>query len=277
MPEVITVGALTLLAERPVAPSRSPLLFVHGLAAAANVFEHYLPFFAALGHPCYALNLRGRAGSRPGTSIGSVAFAEYVDDALEAARAVGALHEATPIVVGHSMGGLVAQQLAARGEVAAAVLISPAPPRGIAVLTWPLISRMARYIGAMLRSRPFVARWEDFRVLVLNGFPVDEQPAAFDRLVPDSGRVARQLAFAGVAVDARAVRCPMLVVGGDADRFVPLAVVRRVAARYGAPLHVAAGRAHMIPLEPGWADTAARIAEWLTANTLPATPLEVHA
>ena len=37
---------------------------------------------------------------------------------------------ATPAVVGHSMGGLIAQRLAERGDVRAAVLVSPAPPQG---------------------------------------------------------------------------------------------------------------------------------------------------
>jgi pimeloyl-ACP methyl ester carboxylesterase len=118
----------------------------------------------------------------------------------------------------------------------------------------------------MLRSRPFVARWKDLRRLVLTGVPETEQGALVDQFVPDSGRAARELALGTVGVDRTRVRCPMLVVGGDADRFVPLAVVRRVAARYRAPLHVAHDHGHLLPLEPGWETTATFIADWIAAH-----------
>jgi pimeloyl-ACP methyl ester carboxylesterase len=156
------------------------------------------------------------------------------------------------------------------------VLVSPAPPRGIPLLTRRLIVAMIPYLGAMLRSRPFVPRWRDLRRLVLTRVPDSEQGTLVDQFVPDSGRAARELALGAVAVDRARVRCPMLVVGGDADQFIPLPVVRRVAARYGAPLHVAHDHAHLLPLEPGWETTATFIADWIAAHA-PAPKPEVIA
>lgn len=267
MAEDIGVGTLKLLAERPADPRRSPILFVHGFLATGWVFHNYLDFFAARGHPSYALHLRGREGSAPGTAIGRASVEDFVADATAAARALG-----QPIVVGHSLGGLVAQKLAEQGDAAAAVLLSPVPPRGIPLLTPRLVATMVRYLGPMLFSRPFVARWEDFRALVLAGIPPREQRELFERFVPDSGRAARQLALAGMAVDRSRVTCPMLVVGGDADRFIPLPIVRRVARRYEAPLHVAHGHAHMLPLEPGWETTARYVAGWIDASVPARSP-----
>ena len=267
MPEVLAVGTLKMLAERPALATRSPVLFVHGFLATGHLFERYLELFAARGHPAYAVHLRGRAGSAPDVDLGRVGVDDFVDDASRVARELG-----RPIVVGHSLGGLVAQKLAERDEVAAAVLLSPAPPRGIPLLTPRLVVAMTRYLGVMLRSRRFVPRWTDLRRLVLTRIPEGEQRALVDQFVPDSGRAARELALGTVAVDRTRVRCPMLVVGGDADHFIPLSVVRRVAARYGAPLHVAHDHAHLLPLEPGWETTATFIADWIATHASVRTP-----
>src|SRR5215212_3990755 len=134
MSESITVGGLTLQAARPTAtiPSRPSILFVPGYFAGAWVFENYLDYFASRGHPSYALNLRGRGGSPlpSGAKLGETSIGDFVADASEVARSLE-----RPIVVGHSMGGLIAQKLAERDEVRAAVLVAPAPPRGISLLT----------------------------------------------------------------------------------------------------------------------------------------------
>jgi pimeloyl-ACP methyl ester carboxylesterase len=161
------------------------------------------------------------------------------------------------------MGGLVAQKLAESGAAAAAVLVSPAPPRGVPLISLRLFARQAKYLPALLRSKAIRVRRADADVIILNRIPEAERPAAFDRFEPDSGRAARDIVLGALAVDARRVRCPMLVLAGDDDRFVPLRVVRRIAAKYGAPLRVMPGRAHLMMQEPGWEEPAREIERWL--------------
>jgi pimeloyl-ACP methyl ester carboxylesterase len=192
-------------------------------------------------------------------SIGRATITDYLDDATTAARALG-----RPIVIGHSLGGLVAQQLAARGLARAVVLIDAAPPRGIGVLSRPLLARMPRYLPALLASRPFLPAAADLDALVLNRVPLPERALARDRLVADSGRAARQAAM-GLAssVPKRAVRVPVLVVSGDDDRFIPLRVAQKIARRYTAPLLVARGHGHFLLAEPGWEEQIRVVLDWL--------------
>lgn len=255
--ELLTIRGLTVIADHPSTPTQPPILFVHGYLAAAWVFEPFLRVFAQRGHPCYAVNLRGRAGSRPETNVGAVSVRDFADDARSITDELR-----SPIVVGHSMGGLVAQILAAEGRSRATVLLSPAPPRGIPAVSFRALPRELRYMPAILRSRAVVARWEDFRPIVLNGVPDAEQRALFDRLVPDSGRAAREMLFGAVAVNEKQVRGPMLVIGGTEDRFITLRAIRRVAKKYGARFIAAPGRGHMLPVEPGWEQLAAEIGAW---------------
>jgi pimeloyl-ACP methyl ester carboxylesterase len=258
MLETSRIGTLTTMRIAGQPAAARPVLFLHGYFADATVFADWLPFFAARGFAPVALNLRGRAGSRPGTEIGGVSIDDYVEDAALAARALG-----RPLVVGHSMGGLLAQRLAALDLVEAAALITPAPPRGITVMTWELAVRQLKYLPAIVTSRPVRPSREDIRALVLNRVPPGEQDEVLDRLVPDSGRAGRELSLSGVPIDASLVRCPLLVIAGADDKFIPAKIVSRVARRYGAPLRVMPGRGHMLVLEPGWQELAGIVADWL--------------
>jgi len=258
MTETIRIDDLTVVCDRPQNATRPPVLFVHGYFASATVFAAWLPFFANRGVPAYAVNLRGRAGSRPGTDLGRTSIDDFVEDASAVVRHLG-----SPAVVGHSMGGLIAQRLAERGDVRAAVLVSPAPPRGITVLSPRLAIKQLKYLPAILSSRLVVPNREDLREIVLNCLPADMQDAVLAEMVPDSGRAAREMSITGVAVDRARVRCPVLVVAADEDRFIPKGIGERVAQRYGARIEMLTGHAHMNIIEPGWEDLADVVERWI--------------
>src|SRR5437762_71803 len=107
----LEIAGLKVERVTPRAPARAnPILFLHGMWGGSWMWDHYLGFFAGRGYTGYALNLRGHHGSKPVDDIGRVRFADYLADARAAAAAIG-----NPIIVGHSMGGL----LAARARVRA--------------------------------------------------------------------------------------------------------------------------------------------------------------
>jgi pimeloyl-ACP methyl ester carboxylesterase len=168
-------------------------------------------------------------------------------------------------VIGHSMGGLLVQQVAAQTRLRAAVLLASAPPRGIAALRGPALARLWRYTGPLLTGRGFLPTPADARAILFNALPPDLARDAGARLVPESGRAAREVALGRIAVDAARVRCPVLVVGAGLDRITPLAAQRRLAARYGGELRVWPGHAHMPMLEDGWEAAADALLGWLGA------------
>ena len=269
MLDTITIGNLTLTSAqpRPGGGKKSPILFIPGYFASAWVYESYLPFFAERGYAGFALNLRGREGSTlpSGVMLGRVSINDFIDDARQAARwLIDRLGR--PIVIGHSMGGLIAQKLGEEGLARAMVLLSPAPPRGISLMSGLLFRRQFRYLPALLRSKRVVPRWKDMRELVLNCVPESEQRSTFERFVSDSGRAGREMSLRSVKVDADRVGangCPVLVVTSDGDRFIPSRVAQRVAQRYRAPVYMARGHGHLVLHEPGWMEPAAFIASWL--------------
>jgi pimeloyl-ACP methyl ester carboxylesterase len=256
--ETIRINELTVLRASPTGGSRRPVLFVHGYFVDASVWTSWMKLFADRGVRAFAVNLRGRMGSRPNTDLGRASIDDFVDDAAAVAKEIGA-----SAVVGHSMGGLVAQRLAARGSVDAAVLITPAPPRGISVLSPRVAWLQLKYLPAILRGKPVYPGREDLRELVLNRVPPHQQDAMLATMLPDSGRAGRDMSITGVPVDASAVRCPVLVVGAEDDKFIPLSVAVKIAARYGARLEMTPHHGHMVIVEPNWQEVAGLVERWI--------------
>src|SRR5687768_14261209 len=82
----------------------APLLLVHGLWAGSWVWQGAAGALSQRGWECWALDLRGRPGSRPVDDIGKVRLGDYVEDVVAAARALWA----PPVVCGHDLGAVLA-------------------------------------------------------------------------------------------------------------------------------------------------------------------------
>ena len=264
MPHSISFGDLTLDVAIPARVSHPPVLMVHGIMGGAWYFAKWLEFFSARGHPAYALNLRGHHGSRPVENFGQVSVMDYVIDARDAVAGIRAKHPgASLVLVGHSMGGLVAQKAAESVSPAAVILLSSVPPRGIPLLSWPLFRRELKHVPQMLASRAVIASPRDAADLFLNRVDPTEVASFVPLWTPTSGRVGREITFGRIAVDAKKVTCPLLVVAGADDVAIPPRIQRKVARKYRAPFRVYERNAHFLIWEAGWDRIASDAAQWL--------------
>ncbi len=254
------IAGLKVERAGPRVPERDrPVLFVHGMWGGAWMWDDYLGFFAGHGYTCYALNLRGHHGSKPVPDGGRVPFADHVTDARGVVAALG-----NPILVGHSMGGLLVQKLAELLDPPAVVALTPAAPRGILPLCTLELARLSlKHLHEMLLARPVVPSFDEAEALLFGRIPPAERRRAYERLVPESGRMTFDIAVRGVPVAAARVRSPMLVVAAREDRITPATMVRKIARKYGAELRTYDDHAHMVLLEPGWELIAGEIVSWL--------------
>ena len=209
----------------------------------------------------HAINLRGHHGSRPVRDIGKVPVKAYVADAREVARTLQ-----NPIVVGHSMGGLIAQKVAEAGECRALVLMAAAPPRWIPVVSWLLLRKEIKYLRELIGRRALVPAREDADALMFNRTPLVERDRFYARLVPESGRAGLEMAVGVVEVNAQRVTAPTLVVTGTDDQFVVPRVARALAHKYKATLREYDSFAHHIMSEPGWEGPADEVIKWMDAH-----------
>lgn len=105
-----------------VAGSGPPMVLVHGWNSERSYLAPQFAHFAA-SRTVLALDWRGHGASAP-ASNGRYAVPDL---ALDVAAVLAAEGLARPVVVGHSLGALVALETAARGLAGAAVLLDPAP------------------------------------------------------------------------------------------------------------------------------------------------------
>lgn len=170
-----------------------------------------------------------------------------------------------PVLVGHSLGGLIVQRYLEHGPARGAVLLAPLPRRGTAAV----VARLAvRHPAAMLatnlslRLRPFVAT----PALVRELFFTPDTP---QELVNDTfGRLQDESwpAFLDTLVvwpRPRRVQVPILVTGAEHDGFFTVGELRRSAAAYRTEAEIVAGMGHDLMLDQGWPQVADRIDTWV--------------
>lgn len=255
------------------AEPKGTVLFVHGAYCGAWIWaETFLPYFCAQGWNSHAVSLRGHGGSE-----GTLAWAthsDYVDDVESAVAHIG-----TPVVlVGHSMGGLVVQHyLGRKGNaegVEAAVLLSSVPPSGVAssAMHMSLIAPdLLWQLGVLQTLGPeAVSPHVIQRAFLSPETPLEAVRKLLPRLQQESQRVATELlAPAQPKPPSIAERPPMLVIGGDADAFLPVSAFRESATYWNAEIEVLHGAPHGIMVDTAWWQPAAdAILEWLAEKAL---------
>ncbi|KAA5539401.1 alpha/beta hydrolase [Roseiconus nitratireducens] len=229
---------------------RHPVVFLHGWWGGPWVWDPWFQYFQSLGVTCQALDLHG--GERPTFDQQLAQVFATVD------------HLQSPVLIGHSAGGLLAQKVAEQRNLAAVVLLASAPPRGVLSLrSWPLFKSAARHTWTIVSGRPFLPPRREMYRMNLNQLDPDQQQADYDRMVPTSGHEVFRVAVWGVPVDAARVHTPMLVINGSEDRLTVPSLAASIARRYNAAYRQYDGNAHYLMRESNWRDIAADTALWL--------------
>ncbi|GAA5503613.1 2-succinyl-6-hydroxy-2, 4-cyclohexadiene-1-carboxylate synthase [Deinococcus xinjiangensis] len=216
------------------------LVAIHGNFASGRWWQQ-LQAEPPAGWRVLAPTLSGFAGTPLTSAVSIPAYAEWLRDWL------AGQHIRRPVLLGHSLGGAVALEYAARfgkDGVAGLVLAASAPLGGLVTPeeNYPVLEQM-RGNRALLS-------------LSLGALFPAGQPSNFAELVEDAACMApaqysgnaRALAEWQVAA-AALPRVPALVLGGELDRLVTPEMVRQQAAELGVPAQVLPQRGHGFPQE----------------------------
>jgi pimeloyl-ACP methyl ester carboxylesterase len=250
----------TLLAWDPPAPRpRAPaLLLMHGAACGAWVWEEgFGARLAAAGHPVFALAFgRGSAASPAG-------IADFAEDARAALAAI----RRPVVMVGHSLGGLVAQRLLAEQGVIGCALLAPVPPEGLAWSNWRLAMAdppLWRAVARMTEPAGPAAEAPLLRQALFSAGLPDAVAARHLRRMGGESRLALLEAQPPQPVPpAWNLGKPCVVYGARRDRLIPADAVVRTAAWHAAPFALLDGMAHLMMLDAGREELADRLIAWL--------------
>ena len=253
--------------------SKPPVLMIHGAFCGPWSLDGLKEKFQAAGYAVSAPPLRFHDEKRSSPALATTGLADYAADLEDEIRAL----KAPPILVGHSMGGLLAQMLAARTRVAALILLAPSPPWGVPPTTlFEIGAAHAMHLQPGHWNQVLEPNRDVALAHSLDRLPRDMRDEVYDRFVAESGRAMFEvmnwaLDFSQAsAVDANAVTAPMLFLTGSEDKINPPSTVENIAKLYGgrATAEVLDGMGHWLIGEPGWEKLAERALAWLKAQKL---------
>jgi pimeloyl-ACP methyl ester carboxylesterase len=260
--------ALELVEAEPAGGrAGAPILFVHGAFAGAWMWrEIFMPVFARRGRFCAALSLRGHGSSEGRAALREARLSDLRDDL---SRAFAELAE-PPVVVAHSLGGFLAQQLVGRQAMRALVLLGSLPPEGL-MLESPRLALSDPHIwleavtGSVARSKRMIGL-AAHELLFSEGLPREKVARYAAMMTPEAPRALVDAHVPGPVIPAFLAGVPTLVVGGDRDRLVWRASTLRTALYHGAEHRTAEGMGHFLQLDIGAEAVARDVLDWIDAR-----------
>jgi pimeloyl-ACP methyl ester carboxylesterase len=250
----------------------TPVVFIHGLWLLPSSWDNWADLFREAGYapltpdwpddPETVEEARKNPDILAGKKLGEVA--DHTADVIDAL-------DKKPVVMGHSTGGLLAQIIAGRGLSAATVAIDPGPFRGVLPLPISTLRVSAPIlINPLNRGRAITLSFDQFRYGWTNAIDSDDEAKRlYDEFhVAAPGVALMQMANANLnplteaKVDTKNPdRGPLLIIDGEKDHTVPLAIANASYKRQKrnpgvTEIKAIPNRGHSLTIDGGWREVA---------------------
>lgn len=258
------------------------VLFIHGMYLTPAVWSEWESHFQDLGYttlspawPHHELGVEEQNNLHPRAGLGELTLGEVVDHY----RNIIATLDEKPIVIGHSMGGLITQILLQEGLIAAGIAINSAPPQGVVSAeanflkaNWPHLNPLAP------ASEPVRLTLSEFGYGFTNGMSPQAQQAAYDNFaVPESRRIGRATLTTEAAIDDTSARAPLLIIAGGQDNTITRLLSYLNFTKYNNTPAITdyrqfADRNHWTIRAAGWETVASYVQGWIVETQAPIEP-----
>src|SRR5688572_5853041 len=252
------------------------VVFVTGAFVSHNGWAQWQTYFQSKGYNTIAppwpfkegspAELRSRhPDDNPG--LANLTLTELVD---HYANIVKSFPE-KPIVIGHSLGGLVTQIIVNRDLAAAGVAIHSIPPQGVFPYEFSFLKAGWRVLGLFTSlKKTYLMSLKKWQYAFTNGMSLEDQKKSWEEnTIPESKRVARGGLTSAAAVDFKKAHAPLLLTSGDLDTITPVHLnvrnYKKYVKRNDSVLDYKEfkGRNHFVLGIPSWKEHADYILDWL--------------
>lgn len=190
-------------------------------------------------------------------------------------RHIRALPE-TPILIGHSLGGVIVQHLLDRGLGVAGVAINPAPTPGVPLGPHAIVSALPVFLDLFSWRKSKVMTRKFFAERFAQTAPRDQVTALYDAyIVPTPGKVYWDgVTGASGRIDWKNPnRAPLLLIGGEIDLIADASMTRAIynkqkRAPSRTELKIFEGRSHWTCMDPGWEAVADHALDWAVEHQI---------
>jgi len=248
--------------EPKIRQFQTPLLFVHGTGHAAWCWdENFLLYFAEKGFSSHAVSLRGHGESEGREKLKWTSISDYVADVLQVASNL----PKTPVVIGHSLGGLVVEKYLEKHDAPAGILVAPSPSEGMFWSGLPLMLRNPLLLLKISLKQDYAVMFSTPELAKKFLFSVDaddEKIAEYVRRFGSESYLAN-LEMMYNLPKPQLVKTPMLVVGAENDALIAPSKIEKTARVYNADCKIFPDTAHDLMLEKDWQTVADFMIQWL--------------
>jgi pimeloyl-ACP methyl ester carboxylesterase len=251
------------------------ILFVTGAFVNNSCWDEWKTYFESKGYETLAPAWPFKSGTAAAlrsrqpadTNLADLTLTEVIDHYAD----IAAQLPEKPIIIGHSLGGMITQALVSRDLAAAAVAIHPVAPQGIIPYEFSFLKGSWKSLGLFTSiKKTYLMAFKDWQYAFVNGMSLYEQQKAYERLtIPESKRVLRGGLTSAAKVDFKKKHAPLLITAGEKDNLIPPHLNYRNFKKYkknGSVLEykVFPGRNHHVLGQPTWKEDADYILNWIS-------------
>ena len=249
------------------------IVFITGAFVSSDCWELWSAYFQELGYHTLA-------PSWPHKDASACALRHRHPDANIAGQRLAALTAyfeeivaqlpEKPILIGHSMGGLITQLLLQKGLAAAGIAIHSLQPQGVFTFKFSFYKAGWPALGFFTDARKtYLMSFPEWQYAFTNGMSYEAQKDAYYKLLtPESKLLVRDATTSTAKIDFNKPHAPLLFLSGGTDRFIPASLNYANYRKYSHCQSVTdykefADRNHFVLGQPGWQENAAYIQGWL--------------
>lgn len=268
------IGAFGPVRATESAIMKPNIVFIHGMFLNPKSWDAWIGYFQELGYACEApawpLHEGDPAALRRNSpkELGELTLAQVYGHY----KALLETRSEPPIVIGHSMGGLIVQKLAADGLIRLGVPICSVAPNKMLSLDWGFIRNSATITNPFAGSELFEMTKERFHLNFGNTMTEADSRAAWETYaVNESRQVLRDVLGSDADIDVDRPHVPFLFIGAEKDAIIPNTLVKRNSLAYTddrshSEYREFSSRGHFICGQNGWEEVAESIANWLPGH-----------
>jgi len=249
------------------------ILFITGAFVGNNCWDEWRIYFESKGYKTVAPAWPHKDGSpeelrnrQPDAAIASnrlAALTEYYT------RIVDGFTE-KPILIGHSIGGLIVQLLLQLDLGVCGVAIHSVPPQGIITFKISFLKAGWGALGFFTSTKKsYLMSFRSWQYAFTNGMDCDEQKQSYYKYaIPESKLVVRDTITADAKINFAHTRAPLLLTAGTEDHSIPASLNYANYKKYKKNNSVTdykefKGRNHFVLGQPTWKEDADYIIDWI--------------
>ncbi|KQM77980.1 hypothetical protein ASE74_16245 [Pedobacter sp. Leaf216] len=269
------MSAIAQVTGQTVTKHSKTIVFVTGAFVHHTVWDNWKTYFEELGYQVivppslYKNSTVEQLRLDPNKPLSEASLGQVINHYEKIIRGL----EEKPILIGHSLGGLIVQNLLSKNVAKGGVVIHSLPPRGIITLKYSFLKSVFRPLGYLTkRNNNYMMSLKHWSYTFTNGMSVSEQQDSYNKFViPESKRVARGALTKDAKIDYKKPHAPLLILSGSQDHIIPARLNYKNYKKYKSkeyivdykemPLHN-----HFVLGQEGWQEEAKYIQNWIETN-----------